>query len=160
MSAMAVIEPRVHPWRQPHLAASFHMMKWAVVSSVAASVVCAAIGYAASGVHAMASALFGALAVVVFFASGMPVQLMAMGQQLQAGIGIVIICYVSRVATLGLVLVSMTDNGLVARPDLMPMVWSIVVTTLAWVGGLLAGHSHARVPVYDPPQNASKNAGR
>lgn len=159
MSAMAVPEQRVPLWHVPHLAASFRMMGGALLASLVALALAGVFGWFSAGLHGLASAALGALTVIAFLGGGTPVQLAAMGQGSHQAVGLVLIGYVSRVAMLGLVLGALGPGRSHWDPDVNSVVVGVVLTSLAWISGLVIAHSRIRIPVFDTEYRAPARDG-
>lgn len=159
MSAMALPEPRIPAWRIPYLAFSFKILGRALLASMATGLVCCTVGALVAGLSGLFSALLGTVAVVAFLGGGSPVQLAAMGQGSQQAVGLVIISYGSRVAMLGLVLVTLGPGRSHWTPHVPSVVASVVAVTLAWICAMVATSLTSRVPVYDTPYEVGDRGG-
>ncbi|MEL4506195.1 hypothetical protein AAEX63_05570 [Luteococcus sp. H138] len=152
-------EQRVVVWRLPHLVLSFRMMGGALVASGIALLLSGLAGWFLAGSAGLLSGLLGAVAVVAFLGGGTPVQLAAMGQGSQQAVGLVLISYVSRVAMLGLVLLALGPGRSHWSPDSNCLAVGVVLTTIAWIAGLIVTHARSRIPIYDTDYSARDKAG-
>lgn len=159
MSAMAVPDQRVALWHMPHLAASFRMMGGALLASLVALLPVGTFGWFNAGPNGLVSGLLGAVTVIAFLGGGTPIQLAAMGQGSHQAVGLVLVGYVSRVAMLGLVLGALGPGRSHWNPDVNSAVVGIVLTSLAWIAGLVITHSRTRIPVFDTEYRAPARDG-
>ncbi len=102
------------------------------------------------GVGAANAAIAGAL-VIVFFASGQAVQLLATEMADGTGMAMLMTSYLARIVALGAILVlAMSQQArLDAVFDRTNFFLGSMLALLGWLGGVLLTHSHQRVFVYD-----------
>lgn len=93
--------------------------------------------------------------VLAYFISGVLVERIALQRRDGTGMAIMMASYGVRVAVVGAILWWGMSNPVVA--ERLNPTWvaaGALLTVLAWLAGLVIGHSRARIPVYDRPYEA------
>lgn len=127
-----------------------YLLRSSLVASQLALLVAAGVGLLMAGPLGAVNAVVGGAAVIVFFATGQGVQLIAAEQTGSNGLLLTLTSYLVRVVLLGLGLwlVGHTPALLEAlRPGALAV--GLVLTMLAWLGGMVLAHARVRKPVYD-----------
>lgn len=127
-----------------------YLLRSSLIASQLALVLAAALGLLIAGPLGALNAAVGSAVVIVFFASGQGIQLIAGELGGSNGLLLTLTSYLVRVGLLGLGLwlVGHSDSlSAVLRPD--ALVLGLVLTLVAWLAGMFVGHARVRKPVYD-----------
>lgn len=132
------------------------MSRTALFSALGAGLTATLLGFFFASGAGVGGCLFASLVVIGFFATGQLVQGYAMRQDnLGLGMTITLTGMAIRVALLGLIFWAL------ARWSALSHIWLAIgalVALIAWLTGLLIGHSRARIPAYDTPYTPSAEA--
>jgi hypothetical protein len=137
------------------------MLRAGVVWSLVVMAALTPCGYVASGARGAVSVLFMGTAVLGYFVIGQLVQLLAFRKANIWGLLLVLESFVGRIGVLGVLLWQM-----VTRPLLRAYVadaWLLTsgcAAVIAWTGGVVWAHAHARIPVYDREYVSPSNGTR
>ncbi len=127
------------------------MMLGALVFSHLAGFSVMGLALALDGADALLTAALGFAAVVIFYAVGQALEVVATELEPTQGLGLVLTSYAVRVIGIAAGL-----WGILSLEQVAPrisdgwLVASVTVTVLAWVTGVVVVASRQRVPIYDP----------
>lgn len=136
------------------------MLVGGLVLGHAAGITVLGLAMVIAGADAAITVALGFAAVVIFFAIGQYIEIIACELEPSQGMGVTLVSYVVRVIGIGVGLYFILENPAVA-PHVEPgwLLLSVVATVFAWVGGVIIVASRQRVPIYDaeyvaPPTGA------
>lgn len=122
------------------------------VGCVGAAVASAMVAALVDGMRAAASTMLVAAVVLAFFVTGQLAERIALRFADIVGLALALASYAVRVTALGVVLWWAMSHP--AATGWMPPLWVAVgalASVIGWLAGLVAGHSRARIAIYDTP---------
>lgn len=131
------------------------MMMGALVLSHAIGFGVIGLAFAVDGVSGLITAALGFAAVIIFYAIGQALEVVATEMEPMQGMGLVLASYGVRVVGIaaGLWAILSLDSVAGHVVDVW-LVVSVTATVLAWVTGVVVVASRQRVPVYDEEYRA------
>ncbi|CAI9410410.1 hypothetical protein [Aestuariimicrobium sp. T2.26MG-19.2B] len=126
------------------------MMRGSLLFAHAALLIALGVGWLTSGAAGLANAASGGAMVVLFFAAGQGVQVLAGELDPRAGLGLTLLSYLVRAALLAAALLAVQNSQQVAdafRP--VPFCWGVGLVLAGWLSGMFWAHARLRIPVYD-----------
>lgn len=126
------------------------MMLGALVLSHAIGFGVIGLALAVDGVSGLITAALGFAAVIIFYAIGQALEVVATEMDPMQGMGLVLVSYGVRVVGIAAGLWAILSLESVAEHVIdLWLVVSVTATVLAWVTGVVVVASRQRVPVYD-----------
>ncbi|MGJ6979380.1 hypothetical protein ACSDQ9_02445 [Aestuariimicrobium soli] len=133
------------------------MMRSSLLFAQAALLVALGVGWFTAGAVGLGNAAAGGALVLLFFAAGQGVQLLAGELDPRQGLGLTLMSYLVRAALLGGALLAVQRSQRLAeafRP--VPFCWGVGLVLVAWLAGMFWAHAHLRIPVYDSAEEADE----
>ena len=135
------------------------MVGWAVAASSASLLLAVGVSGAVDGARGAAGAAGSGAVSLLFFVSGYLVQVGAVRHADAGGMSVVLLGYLVRVALVGAVLfLALGHREVSSRMAPLGIFLGVVLVVVGWIGGMVAGHQHARIPVFDGPATSKGDA--